>query len=174
MTVTSPTLAQRIAADIVATAEQYPLLRAITSLGDAHDVYDANESTIAALEAHTGKPFHTNMLVDECNEATDLIDRILRADGFEGLVRFAEAKIVQVTIPVRFVAEVVVDDSDPDAPRPLHIHRFVVTPWESFAGFFGGSEVEGDEPAPLAAAALRYWQECNDGTWPLDRISWEE
>lgn len=172
---TTPTLAQRIAFDIVNTVEQYPLIAAATSFADLHDVYDANESIIAAFEAHTGKPFHTNMLVNEGNEATDLIDRILRSGGFKLLQVFATARIVSLDIPATFGAELVIDDSDPAKPVVLMIQRFVVMPLESNAGFFGRSSVADDDvPGPVERAAIDYWEACNDGTWPIDKIAWEE
>ena len=103
---------------------------------------------------------------------------------FDGDIVFAAGEVsvmeqtrkVRLAIPVEFFAEVEVDRATGDPT----IRRFIVSPLESYAGNFMTATVAdwGDvDDTALSAdelAALNYWRECNDGTWPLDRIDWEE
>lgn len=183
---TTPTLAQRIAFDIVGAAEFYPAVREARSFSALHDAYDVNESIIAACPLHYGDWFniadHLNdeHVMAECNAATDEIDKILALAGYPGLVMFVvgkfETRTVRIEVPAEFFAEVVVDVSVPHNPRALQISRFVVSPLESHAGYIGGpgAQVADDSPDGAGKAAIGYWEACNDGTWPLDIIAWEE
>lgn len=175
MTATA-TLAQQIAFDIVATAEQYPAIREARTFSALHDAYDANESILAGITRHypedTDPTVH--VVLDECNAATDEIDGILRLAGFPGLVMFVAGKFqtrtVTLDIPATFSAEVVVDVSVPGNPRALKIERFIVSP----VGGNGAAVDDDNVPELVEKAVVGYWNACNDGTWPLDKIDWEE
>lgn len=87
-------LEQRLAADIISTARQYPAIREARSFGALHDIYDANESILAAWEAEgetlwSADGTVTQEHLDRCNEATAAVDTVLRADGFYGLTMLA-------------------------------------------------------------------------------------
>lgn len=76
--------AAELAADIVATATQYPAVRQARCFGDLHAVYDANESVLAAAEA-VGVDLGGQEGLDAANEASVIVDEALQAGGWEAM-----------------------------------------------------------------------------------------
>lgn len=86
------TLAARIAADVVATADQCPAVRTCTTfseLHDVYDVYDANESIIAACGGECAPD--DEAWTDAVNAATDAVAEAMETGGFAALVVMAAA-----------------------------------------------------------------------------------
>lgn len=83
-------VAAAIAADVIATAAQYPAIRGARGFDELHSIYDANESVIAGADA-TGwndGPWEARLRVQ--GEAVAVVHCAMERHGFDGLARVVD------------------------------------------------------------------------------------
>lgn len=86
---TGEVFAAELAWDIVATASEYPAIRAARSFTDLHEAYDVNESVLAAAVIVGVDLFGGQAALDLANAATAIVDEALCSGGWSALCDLA-------------------------------------------------------------------------------------